>query len=145
MGSPLTCLVETVGVFRRNAPIAPQAACPRRQKQSTGLFSSANSSICSLLVRLPITQKQQRPTLKVSLYYLVEAGGVEPPSKNLFLSASPSADYCLSFPYITDKNQTVILGSSYFMTVAGTSHCSHLPLNDALPKPRYSLVGRPPN
>ena len=30
-----------IGIFRRNAPIAPQAACPRRRKQSTGLFSSA--------------------------------------------------------------------------------------------------------
>jgi len=76
---------------------------------------------------------------------MVEAGGVEPPSKNLFLSASPSADYCLKFPHITDKNQTVKFSSSYFMTATGTSRCSHLPLDDALPKSRYSLVGRPPN
>ena len=77
--------------------------------------------------------------------FLVDPAGIEPASKNLFLSASPSADACLSFPHITDKNQTVIIGSSYFMTAAGTSHRSHLPLNDALPKPRCSLVERPPN
>ena len=76
---------------------------------------------------------------------LVESGGIEPPSKNLFLSASPSADVCLSFPYMTDKNQTVIFGSPCIMTVGGTHGCSRSPLNDALTKPRYSLVGRPPN
>ena len=76
---------------------------------------------------------------------MVEAGRVELPSKNLFLLASPSADYCFCFPHIADKNQTVILGSSYFMIIGGTTNYSRSPLNDALAKLRYSLVGRPPN
>ena len=42
------------GIFRRNAPIAPQAACPHRQKQSTGLFFSEILTDFSLLVRIPL-------------------------------------------------------------------------------------------
>ena len=72
---------------------------------------------------------------------LVDPAGIEPASKNLFLSASPSADNCLCFPYMTDKYQTVILGSSCFMTIGGTPDCSRSPLNDALRKAAV-LFGR---
>ena len=71
-----------------------------------------------------------------SVRVMVEPGGVEPPSKNPFLSASPSADSCLKFPNVTDKYQTVKSGSSYFMTTTGTNCCSRSPLNDALAKSR---------
>ena len=127
----------------------------RAYRAASGLPTSAKtvhwtvffrkSMICSLLVRLPNINKKIKARHKDELLFLVEPGGVEPPSKNLFLPASPSAVSCLNFPYIPDKKQTDILGSSYFMTAARTSYCSHLPLNDALAKSRYSLVGRPPN
>lgn len=94
----------------------------------------------------PMTfQKKSRRECYIVRDDVVEPGGVEPPSKNLFLSASPSAEDCLNFPHKTDNNQTVILGSSNFMTIVGTDDCSRSPLIDALAKPRYSLFGRPPN
>ena len=58
------------------APIASLCSLPRRQKQSTGLFLSANF-VCSLLVRIPclnIKQKRKRAACCDSFLFGGEQG-----------------------------------------------------------------------
>ena len=59
---------------------------------------------------------------------LVEMAGIEPASENLSVSASPSADALLKFPYKSAKRQADLLGSLKFMTAAETLRHSRSPL-----------------
>lgn len=59
---------------------------------------------------------------------MVEMAGIEPASENLSISASPSADALLLFPYKSAKRQADLLGSLKSVTVAEALRRSRSPL-----------------
>ena len=65
-------MVEVRGICRAHGALSPRyARCPRRRKQSTGLFSSATLPPCSI----PLTHQNKKGTLRC-LFALVEVRGI---------------------------------------------------------------------
>ena len=64
--------------------------------------------------------------------FLVESGGVEPPSESPFTQTSPGAECCLKFPNQADSIQTALSGISLIQRRYGKSSRSRSPLVDAL-------------
>ena len=66
-----------------------------------------------------------------TVHYLVEAGGIEPPSENHLPQLSPSAADLLGFPSSAAERQAADYGSRLVMTKAAARLRSRSPLIDA--------------
>ena len=75
--------------------------------------------------------------------FLVEMGGVEPPSENPLTELSPGAVYLLEFPSSNADKQASDLGSPFlrdgFKSNRPCTFTAHLTLR---PRPRYSSAER---
>ena len=70
------------GIFPRLSPLSPRfARCHRRQKQSTGLFSSERLCLSPSLFESLFIIKKTKPPQRVALFFMAESKGFEPSNR----------------------------------------------------------------